>query len=111
MARIPSALIYTMSQVRVLVVDNQPIMTLAVRIMLERTAGYMVREETDPLKVVEAARAFRPDVILLDVDMPLKNGAEVARDVRKDPALHEVPIVFLSGLVTQQEIGRRDTAC
>ena len=45
------------------------------------------------------ARALRPDVILLDVEMSDMNGFDVLRELKADPALHDIPVIFLSGTV------------
>ena len=49
------------------------------------------------------ARARRPDLILLDIDMPVLNGYEVCRQLKNDPATKEIPIVFLSGFSSSEE--------
>jgi CheY-like chemotaxis protein len=43
--------------------------------------------------------------MLLDVDMPEKSGGEVAQEVKSDPLLRGVPILFLTGLVSKAEAG------
>jgi CheY-like chemotaxis protein len=86
-----------MNSVRVLVVDDQKIHTTVIRMILEKTGGYTVCEMTDPLMAVETAREFNPDVIILDVNMPGKNGQEVALGLRNETPLQEIPIIFLSG--------------
>jgi CheY-like chemotaxis protein len=94
---------------RVLVVDNNPDFTRTARRLLERTARYFVREENDPGRVLETARRFQPDLILLDLMMPELDGADVAAELQTDWTLHRVPIVFVTALVTAEEAkeGRR----
>lgn len=58
--------------------------------------GYRVITETSPVKGVELAKEFPPDVILLDLNMPLMNGFEVMQAMRKDKLTKEVPIVVLT---------------
>ncbi|HBE93298.1 MAG TPA: response regulator, partial [Gammaproteobacteria bacterium] len=48
-------------------------------------------------------RECRPDLILLDIMMPDKSGDDVAQELRDDPKLSSIPIVFLTALVTQDE--------
>src|SRR4051794_24300383 len=44
-----------------------------------------------------AARALRPDLILLDVDMPGSNGFDVCAQLKQDPTTRDIPVVFLTG--------------
>jgi len=67
--------------------------------MLDQAGKYDVSLETRPAHVVEAVRQFTPDAIVLDFNMPGKNGAEVAREIWKDELLHETAILFFCGLV------------
>jgi two-component system OmpR family response regulator len=95
---------------RILVVDDQPQLARLVRLILERSERYEVQIETRPNYVPASARSYRPAAILLDVDMPDKNGAEVARDLWRTADLRNIPILFFTGLVPINEAGQRDTA-
>lgn len=90
---------------RILVVDDEPGLTRLIRLNLEATGDYEVREENRGVQALAAARAFRPDLILLDVMMPDKEGGDVAAEIQEDPALAQTPIVFLTAIVTRQEAG------
>jgi DNA-binding response OmpR family regulator len=80
---------------RVLVIDDEGPIRLLCRVNLE-AAGMEVREAEDGLSGVEAARAERPDVILLDVMMPGMDGWEVFGELLEDERTSEIPIVFLT---------------
>jgi CheY-like chemotaxis protein len=88
---------------RILIVDNNRDFTLSVRLGLERTGRYIVCEENDATRVNQAARSFQPALILLDLAMPAVDGCDVAAGIESDWALHRIPIVFLTGLVTRAE--------
>ena len=88
---------------RILIVDSDPNTTHLVKVLLERTGGYLVLEENDATKAHQSARNFRPDLILLDVVMPETDGGEIAAQIEADPELHNTPIVFLTALVTRAE--------
>lgn len=94
---------------RILIVDDQPELTRMLRLLLESTGAYEVREITRPLQVSEACRIFQPDLLILDMDMPGKNGAEIARELLRDGHASNASIIFLSGLVSNQEAGLRPT--
>ncbi|MBI3553334.1 MAG: response regulator [Elusimicrobia bacterium] len=55
-------------------------------------------EASDGLKALEAVRALRPDLILLDVRMPGMNGREVCKVLKSDSATRDIPILLLTGL-------------
>jgi len=94
---------------RILVVDDEPNLSALVRFFLEKTRRYEVRVENRSAHALTAAREFRPDMIVLDVDMPGKDGGEVSRDVQADPVLRGVPILFLTSLISPEEGGQRET--
>ena len=88
---------------RILIVDDEPESTHLVKILLEKTGGYLVLEENDAGKAHQSARNFKPDVILLDIMMPKTDGGEVAAQIEADPELQRTPIIFLTALVTEPE--------
>ena len=98
-----------MNKSRILVVDDEPNLSDLVRLFLEKTKRFEVRVENRPGNVLAAARAFRPDMVLLDVDMPGQDGGEVARDIEADPILHGVPNLFFTSLISSVEAGDRIT--
>jgi CheY-like chemotaxis protein len=87
----------------ILIIDNNRDFTHAAKVALEKTGRYLVGEENDASKAHQTARSFRPDLILLDIAMPETDGGEVAAWIQSDPALHRIPIVFLTALVTTAE--------
>jgi len=88
---------------RILIVDDDANSTHLVKILLEKTGGYVVLEENDSAVAHQSARTFRPDVILLDIMMPKTDGAEVAAQIEADPELQGTPIIFLTALITKPE--------
>ena len=55
---------------------------------------------------MSAARAFGPDLILLDVMMPDLDGTDLAEQIREDRQLRDVPVLFLTALVTGSDATR-----
>jgi CheY-like chemotaxis protein len=94
-----------MIKIRVLIVDDDPRLSYLVQAILDRTGNYLTTVENRPHHVLAAARAFQPELILLDVDMPGKDGGEVAREIRGDSSLMKTPIIFLTSLVARKEAG------
>ena len=96
-----------MNKPRILVVDDDASISNVVRIFLERTKRFEVREENRSSRALAAAREFLPDIVLLDVDMPGKDGGEVATEIGNDPTLREARIVFFTSLISPLESGDR----
>lgn len=89
---------------RILVVDDRASDSQLVKLHLERTNDYVVREENDAKSALATAEQFRPQLILLDVMMPGMDGGELAANLQASPKLKAVPIVFLTALVTKGEV-------
>jgi CheY-like chemotaxis protein len=89
---------------RILVVDDQASDTRLVKLSLEGTNDYVVREENDAKAALSAAEDFQPHLILLDVMMPGMDGVELGACFREHPTLKAVPIVFLTSAVTKEEV-------
>jgi CheY-like chemotaxis protein len=87
----------------ILIIDNNHDFTHSAKVALERTGRYFVCEENDASKAHLTALGVQPDLILLDIVMPETDGGEVAARIQSDPALHRIPIVFLTALVTKAE--------
>ena len=81
---------------RILVVDDNQDAAESLAMLLELT-GYQTQLAFDGLEAVEAANSFQPDVILMDLGMPVLNGFEAARQVREQPWSKRVVLVALTG--------------
>ena len=60
-------------------------------------AGYDVRAASDPAKVMEMARILQPDLVILNISMPGKDGFEVAEELRVNPKTKGVRCMFITG--------------
>ncbi len=80
---------------RILIVDDEPEVAQYHSLILE-DAGMLVDQIHNPTQVFEALKTFSPDLMLVDMYMPVCNGAELAALVRQVPAYVGLPIVFLS---------------
>ncbi|CAN7328862.1 response regulator [Phenylobacterium sp. LjRoot225] len=86
----------TASTIRVLLVDDQPMVGEAVRRVLLHEADAEFHYCADPRQALAVARDFRPTVILQDLIMPNVSGLDLVRQYRADPATAGAPIVVLS---------------
>jgi CheY-like chemotaxis protein len=93
---------------KILVVDDDPKLSGLVRTFLERLGKFEVREENRSFAALNTAREFQPDMVILDVDMPGKDGGDVAAELAADPRFAKTPVMFLSSLVTPQDSGLRN---
>jgi len=79
----------------VLVAEDDPDIRMMVSTMMEMR-GYRVVLAADGQETLEVARAERPDIILMDLQLPRLNGFSVARFIRQDEPLRKVPIIVVS---------------
>jgi len=80
---------------KVLLIEDEEPTRLLIRVTLE-AAGIELVEARDGSAGIELARAGRPDLILLDVELPVLDGWQIGRELLDDPATHQIPLVFLS---------------
>ncbi len=87
---------------RILVVDDDPQIVRLLRAYLE-TSGYNVFAAYSGNEAMRILRAERPDLVLLDLMLPDRDGWAVTRAVRKDPGLAATPIVMLTARVEDED--------
>lgn len=83
------------TQFRVLVIDNELQLLEQYATTLEQL-GMRVEKLSTPLQILQHLEQFKPNVILLDVEMPECNGVELAEVIRQDDEWASIPIVFLA---------------
>lgn len=82
---------------KILVVDDDADAVAGITAMLE-TGGFSVCSASDGDSGLAAARKEEPDLILLDVQMPHKDGFKTFAELRQDKTLKDIPVVFLTGV-------------
>ena len=92
-----------MSKKRILLIDDEPSFTHALKLNLEETGAYEVRAENRGMQGLAAVRQFKPDLIVLDILMPDMSGGEVASQIEADPNVKNTPIVFLTALAKKDD--------
>jgi DNA-binding response OmpR family regulator len=90
----------------ILIVDDEPNIVLSLEFLMKQ-AGFSVRTASDGQAALDAMAEHRPDLLLLDVMMPHKNGFEVCQTIRRNPDWSGVKIIMLSakGREIDQEKG------
>jgi len=90
---------------RVLVVDDEPMVSRGLTSLLGRR-GLVVTALNDPLKFWTVLDETKPNLILLDLEMPKLSGTELCRAVRNDRRWSAIPVIFLTGHTDQSSIQR-----
>ncbi len=93
----------TAGATRILVVDDEPAIVRLMEYVLDRQ-GYVVRTAADGEEALRVVGEFRPELVILDVMMPRKDGYTVAEAIRADPDLGGVPIIMLSARAQDTDV-------
>ncbi len=93
-----------MDRPRILVVDDEPMITDVLVLLLAQSGEYEVRAANRPEDAITIALEWRPHLLVLDIVMPSMDGGDVLAAVRAAEGLADVPAIFLTGLVTDEEI-------
>ena len=80
---------------RILIAEDEPNIVTSLEFLLQKN-NYEVRVARNGEEALQLVESFMPDVVLLDVMMPVRNGFEVCSKIRENPALRRVKIVMLT---------------
>ncbi|MGN6567267.1 MAG: response regulator [Flavipsychrobacter sp.] len=80
---------------KILIVDDEPDIVEFISYNL-KSKGYLIATARDGIEAIRKAKEFLPDLILLDIMMPNKDGIETLRDLRKMPEFEDTAIIFLT---------------
>jgi CheY-like chemotaxis protein len=89
--------------IRVLIIDDEAPFTRMVKLNLQNAGNYLVETLNESPQARIVAKAFKPDIILLDVVMPEADGGDVAAMLRAGDATKHIPIIFVSAMVSRKE--------
>lgn len=90
---------------RILVVDDDSMLRTLIRIKLKKN-GYDVIEAADGEQALQAFSESHPDIVLMDANMPGKNGFEATAELKQNPSAKSTPILMVSGLEDDQSVDR-----
>jgi CheY-like chemotaxis protein len=82
---------------KILVVDDEGIIAMMLQMLLEQSLPCTVETALDGGQALAKARAWQPDLVLLDMRMPDMDGYEVCRQIKQDPVTSMVRVVFVTG--------------
>ena len=90
------------SRKKILLVDDDE---LIVNLLSHRLSGlYDVSFTTNPRAALRMAREKSPDLVLCDIDMPGLSGGDLAYRLSREPDLAAIPILYLTGIVSHEEV-------
>jgi len=93
---------------KILMIDDEEDFCYFTKKNLEKTREFDVIIETSPEKGIQVAIEQQPDLILLDIIMPELDGSEVAFRLVNDARTKDIPIIFLTCLADEKDLGRYD---
>jgi DNA-binding response OmpR family regulator len=97
-----------MDRKRILIVDDETNFTQMMKINLEETGAYEVQTESRAVRALATAKAFRPDLILMDIIMPDLSGDIAASQIETDPELKNTPIVFVTATFLSKPVSVKE---
>ncbi|HTO50309.1 MAG TPA: response regulator [Burkholderiales bacterium] len=90
---------------RVLIADDEPNIVASLEFLMEQ-AGFEVKVASDGRAALGLVASFRPDLVLLDVMMPVKNGYEVCQQLKGDADTRGVKVILLSAKGRDVEVAK-----
>jgi len=90
---------------KILVCDDEPYILMALTDAVEME-GYECVTAVDGREAIEKAKQELPDLILLDIMMPYKDGYEVCEELKEDPKTRDIPVIMLTAKSQQVDIQR-----
>jgi len=89
---------------RILLADDEPDILEIARIALETVGGFEVSVCTSGETLLDRLSEFEPDLVIVDVLMPDMTGPEVFEEIRRRPEFDELPVVYLTGVIQEEEL-------
>jgi CheY-like chemotaxis protein len=93
------------SMKKILVAEDDKFLANAYRIKLEKE-GYEISIARDGQEALDRLKSFKPDLILLDLIMPVKDGFTVLEEIRNNDAFKKIPIVITSNLEQKEDLDK-----
>lgn len=89
---------------KILIIDDEEDICHFSKSILEKTGKFEVLTSVRPVTGISLAKAHKPDLILLDIFMPEMDGSKVAEHLLHHETTKDIPIVFLTALVKDQDV-------
>ena len=93
------------STITVMIVEDHPLLIQGLRRVVEEEEDLtIIAEITDGIEAVEEAKLRKPDVILMDINLPGKNGLQATREIKTDPLLENTGIIILTAYNDDEQL-------
>lgn len=99
--------IMSVPKTKILVIDDDEGACEFVKLTLQETRKFQVVATTSAREGLRLAEMHRPNLVLLDIMMPEMSGAEVAEKLVKNEKTCDIPIAFITGLLTKEDVEKR----
>jgi DNA-binding response OmpR family regulator len=93
-----------MAEKKLLMIDDDRALGEMLKLKIEKIGAYKVTYSPDGHRIVELAQEVKPDLVILDIDMPGTDGGDARLALEKNPATEGIPVLFLSSLVTPEDV-------
>lgn len=91
------------SKYTVLIVDDIPVNIILLKTMLARI-NVQILTAVDGGQALETIRKLKPELVLLDIQMPVMNGLDVLKKMKNSPELKDIPVIMVSAYTSPEDI-------
>ncbi|MBR3936530.1 MAG: response regulator [Bacteroidaceae bacterium] len=91
------------SKYTVLIVDDIPVNIILLKTMLARI-NVQILTAVDGGQALETVRKLKPELVLLDIQMPVMNGLDVLKKMKNSPELKDIPVIMVSAYTSPEDI-------
>jgi len=88
---------------KILIVDDEPSIVVPIKFLMEQN-GYSVHVAATGEEAIKSIADFRPDLVLLDIMLPMIDGYEVCQMIRDNPINREMKVVFLTAMGREVDV-------
>ena len=89
-----------MAEKKILIIDDEPDAIAFSEAMLSELGDFEVETANNGLEGLQKAEIVKPDLIILDVQMPVMNGFQVFKELKRNSATDSIPVIMLTGIAS-----------